>query len=74
MIAMYLMDYFRSIAEWRKVDGFTGNPELTPMSEIVSWQKLYRIELEVWEIEAIHAIDVKFVAAARKRKASKDGT
>lgn len=55
----YLLDYFYQLNLSRQC-GMVLNPLL--YSEIEAWQRLYRIELDIWEIDTIKRLDYLFLS------------
>ena len=58
--AKYLWSYFCKMSLRRTSNGFKPNP--LSHSEVVAWQSRARIRLEVWEEEAIDALEALYIS------------
>lgn len=61
----YLVDHYSALSQVRSV----GDNSVGPIryGDIIDYKRLFGIELESWEIRAIKAIDVAFIAAYMNR-------
>ncbi len=48
----------------RTLGGFSANP--MQWSEIGWWEKLFRVQLEPWEIDVIKRLDTKYISVINK--------